>query len=359
MRYKHFTKDQRNELSVLLNKGYSIRDIAYTIRKNPSSVSREIKKNSVKGQYEPGKADHKAYKRRKYAKYQGMKIMTNFWLRDYIEEKMKLDWSPEQIAGRLKVENNNQSVIGSKSIYKYLYTVYGQHLCKYLKYRRIRKKKKNQAKSIKEIIKNRIFIDQRPKIINQRLRCGDFEGDTLGFPKRTKETIAALIERKSRYILAKKIEQLKYAIEGFKSLFNLLPVSVLSLTLDNGPENARYPELNVDTYFCNPYSAWEKGSVENALGLIREYIPKKKNLAGYSQEQIDAIVDIINNTPRKCLGFRTPKEVFKEEYLSKSTNFLTLKCCTSGYNAPFFLHPYYTPIKKSCQVLAGFFNKFR
>lgn len=334
MRYKHFTKDQRNELSVLLNKGYSIRDIAYAIKKNPSSVSREIKKNSVNGQYEPDKANHKAYKRRKYAKYQGMKIMNNSWLRDYIEEKMKLDWSPEQIAGRIKLENNNQLVISSKSIYKYLYTVNGQHLCKYLKYKRCRSKKRKQIKSIQEIIKNRIFINQRPEIINQRLRYGDFEGDTLGTPRTAKETLAALIERKSRYILAKKIEQLKYAVEGFKSLFNLLPAPALSLTLDNGPENARYPELNVDTYFCNPYSAWEKGSVENALGLIREYIPKKKDLAGYSQEEIDAIVDIINNTPRKCLGFRTPKEVFEEKYLSKSTNLLTLKCCTSGYNAP-------------------------
>ena len=343
MRYKHFTKDQRNELSVLLNKGYSIRDIAYALKKNPSSVSREIKRNRVKGQYEPLKADHKAYRRRWYAKYQGKKIMTNSWLRDYIEEKMKIGWSPEQISGRIKLENNNQSLISSKTIYKYLHTVYGQHLCKYLKYKRVRKRKRNQVKSIQEIIKNRIFINQRPKIIGQRLRYGDFEGDTLGIPRRTKETLAALIERKSRYILAKKIEQLKYAVEGFKSLFNLLPAPALSLTLDNRPENARYPELNVSTYFCNPYHFWEKGSIENAFGLIREYIPKKKDLAGYSQQEIDAIVDTINNTPRKCLGFRTAKEVFEECYLSKrlskTANLLTLKCCTSGYNAPIFLTP--------------------
>ena len=337
MRYKHFTKDERNELSVLLNKGYSIRDIAYALRRNPSSVSREITKNSVKGQYDPDKANHKAYRRRKYSKYQGMKIRENHWLEKYIEERIKSDhWSPEQIAGRLKLKNNNQTIITAKSIYKYLYTVYGQHLCKYLKYKRIKKRKRNQVKSVKEIIKNRVFIDQRPEIINNRLRFGDFEGDTLGIPKRTKETLVAVIERKSRYILAKKIEQLKYAIEGFKAMLSSL--SVLSLTLDNGPENARYPELNVPTYFCNPYRSWEKGPIENALGLIREYIPKKKDLANYRQEEIDAIVDIINNTPRKCLGFRTPKEVFEERYsakhLPKTANFLTLKCCTSGYNVP-------------------------
>ena len=345
MRYKHFAKDERNEISVLLNKGYSIRDIAYALRRNPSSVSREIKKNSVNGQYEPDKANHKAYKRRKYSKYQGMKIRENKWLEEYLEEKMRIGWSPEQIAGRLKLENANKSVIGFKSIYKYLYTVDGQHLCQYLRYKRVKRRKRNQVKSIKEIIKNRVFIDQRPEVINQRIRYGDFEGDTLGIPRKTKETLAALIERKSRYILAKKIKQLKYAIEGFKEL--LAPLPVLSLTFDNGPENSRYQELNTSTYFCHSYSAWEKGSIENAFSLIREYIPKKKNLAEYSEEEIDTIVDIINNTPRKCLGFRTAKEVFEERYLekhlSKTANLLTLKCCTSGYNALILFHYNYTP----------------
>jgi len=100
-----------------------------------------------------------------------------------------------------------------------------------------------------------------------------------------------------------------------KELFQSIPA--LSLTLDNGLENARYQELGIPTYFCHPYHSWEKGSVENAFSLIREYIPKKKNLANYSQEEIDAIVDTINNTPWKCLSFRTPKEVFEEQYLSK------------------------------------------
>jgi len=210
-KYTHFSKDERNEISVLLKKGYSERDIAHTLRRDPSSISREINKNSVNGQYDPAKAHHKAYVRRKYSKYQGMAIRENRELEKYIARKIRCYWSPEEIAGRLKLENGEKSVITTKTIYEYLYSPYGQHLCKYLKYKRCKKKRKKKIKSVKEIIKNRIFIDQRPEIINQRKRYGDFEEDTLGVPKCTKESLVALIERKSRYILAKKISQLKEA----------------------------------------------------------------------------------------------------------------------------------------------------
>lgn len=315
MRYVHFTKDERNELSVLLKKGYSIRDIGYTLRRSPSSVSREINKNKVKGQYDSKKAHHKAYVRRKYSKYQGMKIVENRCLEGYINEKMKLNWSPEQITGRLKLENGNKTVITTNTIYKYLYSPYGYCLCQYLKYKRYKKRRRKAIKSIREIIKGRVFIEERPEVANQRLRYGDFEGDALGTPKGGKETLVALIERKSRYLLAKKISRLKQAMGGFKELLSLVPA--LSVTFDNGSENARFKELGIPTYFCHPYHSWEKGAVENALGLIREYIPKKKSLVNYSDQDISDIVEIINNTPRKCLGFRTPSEVFNEHYLSK------------------------------------------
>lgn len=321
MRYKHFNKDERNEISVLLKKGYSIRDIADALGRDPSSVSREIKKNSVNGQYDPRKAHYKARTRRKCAKYQGMKIIEDSWLQDYIEEKMKISWSPETIAGRVRFETGGCVSVHHTTIYKYLYSSYGQRLCRYLRYKHYGRKKRKATKSVREIIKNRVFIDQRPEIINQKERFGDFEGDTLGAPQHTKERLAAFIERKSRYILAKKITQLKYAMDAFKKL--LRPIPALSATFDNGPENARHQELGIDTYFCHSYASWEKGSIENALGLIREYIPKKRDIACYTEGEIDAIVETINNRPRKCLGFRTPKEVFEEQ-------FLKCECCTSG-----------------------------
>jgi len=164
MRYKHFNKTERLELSILLKKGYSLREIGRALKKNPSSVSREIRRNSVKGEYNPLKAHHKAYVKRKYSKYQGMKVRENSEIESYIEEKIKLDWSPEAIAGRLPIDSEGRLSIHHTSIYKYLYSSYGQHLCQYLCYKRYRRKKRSKTKSVKEIIKNRVFINQDLKL---------------------------------------------------------------------------------------------------------------------------------------------------------------------------------------------------
>lgn len=319
MRYKHFNGDERLEVAILLKKGYSIRNIAYALERSPSSVSREIKRNAVRSRYLPQKAKHKAYLRRKHAKYQGMKIREHPKIEDYIRVKLQASWSPESIAGRMR--RDIVMSVHHTVIYRYLYSSYGQDLCRYLRYKHYRRKKRTASKNIREIVKNRVFIDQRPEMINQRLRFGDFEADTLGVPRYTHQTLAAAIERKSRYILARKVLRLKHAMAGFQKIFASLPVR--SLTLDNGTENARYAELGIRTYFCHPYSAWEKGAIENAFKLIREYIPKKKSLAYYTDEDISAIIDTINNRPRKCLHWLTPKEVFY-------ANLLDSGCCTSG-----------------------------
>lgn len=327
-KYSHFTKQDRNEISILLKKGYSIRDIASVLKKNPSSVSREINRNKVKGIYDSLKAQHKARVKRKRAKFQWMKIREHSWIEDYVQDKLKSKWSPEQIAGRLKQENNGKTVISFRSIYQYLDSQFGKEYRQYLKYKRPWRKKKRKTQTKREHIKNRVFIEHRPEIINNRLRIGDFEGDTMGKPRTSAETLAVLTDRKSRLILAKKITRLKHAIEGFNELLEPVRNSVQSLTLDNGLENIRYQELKTDTYFCQPYSAWQKGGVENAIGLIREYIPKKARPEDYSAETISAIVNEINNTPRKCLNYQTPSEVFFKEHLTKTLSLDMSKCCT-------------------------------
>lgn len=327
MRYTHFGKTERLELSILLKKGYSIRDIARELRRNPSSVSREIKDNSVNGEYDPHKAQHKAYVKRKYSKYQGMKVNENRWLEDRVREGLQQYWTPEEIAGRLSYEYG-RSVISFKSIYKWLYSVYGQPLCVYLPSKQYRPRKRKGKKQEKILIPNRVSIEERPEIINQRLRCGDFEGDTLGVPKGSLETLAGMADRKSRYFLAKKIARIRYAIDGFKRLSSSLE-HLYSFTFDNGVENVRHQELAVSTYFCNAYASWEKGTIENSFKRLRRFIPKKAHLKDYSDKDIAAICDIMNNTPRKCLGWKKPKEVFEEQ--SRITYQLTMsKCCTSG-----------------------------
>lgn len=297
------------ELSILLQKGYSRREIAKAMGRSHSTIVREIKKNSVKRKYDPLKANHKAYVKRKYSKYQGMKVRENREIEQYVKENLK-EWSPESISGRLFLEKGIS--IKADTIYKYLYSSYGQALCKHLKYKRYGKKKRKNIKGKREIIKDRVFIDERPEFINHRLRFGDFEGDTMGRPRNaSNQTLVVLRERLSRKIFALKVPRLKYTVEGFKTLLAGQPI--FSLTLDNGVENARYKELNIFTYFCHPYSSWQKGCVENGIGLIREYIPKKADLADYSHKEIQTIINKINSRPMKCLGYLTPNEVFEQQ----------------------------------------------
>ena len=296
-----------------------MREIGRALKKNPSSVSREIKTNGGRKGYDPHNAHIYARVRRQDAKYQGMKVHGHSELRIYIEEKIRQGWSPDVIAGTWN-RGQKPITITAKGIYKYLYSPHGQPWCQYLKSEQWGQRKRKGKKSKKILIPNRIDIDQRPMMINRRTRFGDFEGDTLGVPKHTHVTLAAVIERKSRYLLAKKISRVRYAVEGFKEL--LAPLPIRSLTLDNGVENVRYQKLRIPSYFCHPYSSWEKGQIENAFGLMRRYIPKKQSLTRYSQKDISAIVDHINSIPRKILNYRTPKKVFEECFLKQG-------CCTS------------------------------
>ncbi|MFH1713007.1 MAG: IS30 family transposase [Candidatus Jacksonbacteria bacterium] len=318
MNYKHFTQDERDRISILLKKGHSHKEIASVLEKDRSSVSREIKRNSVKGIYNPIKAHQKARVKRSMSKYAGMKVQLNPEVKNYVRVGMKRYWTPEQIAGRWKkyyAEKHN-IIISAPSIYKWLYSPYGQGLCGFLLSKRYRKRKRKGKKQKKETIKNRVFIDKRPKIINERKRVGDFEGDIMGSKKSDKQAMAGLVDRKSRFLLVVKKPRLKYAVDGFKELLNPYRNILHSLTLDNGVENARYQELRVKTYFCNPYSSWEKGSIENSFQRFRRFVPKKSSLKNFNNSDLKRFSKIMNHTPRKCLNWQTPYEVLTE-YQSK------------------------------------------
>lgn len=310
---KHFNLSIRMELSILLQKNYSYRSIAAVIKKSASAISREIKNNSVNGKYDPFKAHLKARYRRKYSKFPGMKIRDSQKLQDYIGDRLKDSWSPEQIDKYMKQANSGKTVISFKAIYNYCYSSYGQRLCKYLLHKRYKPKPKSNKNSKKELIPDRVFIDSRPKVVDKRNRFGDWEGDTLGAIKTDKTKVFGLVERKTRYLMLAKVPRLKYAMDGCKELLRPYHNLFKTLTLDNGVENIRYQELNVNTFFCHPYSSWEKPTIENSFGRLRRFIPKKTSLRNYSNDDIIAIVNKMNNTPRKCLNWETPKQVFQEE----------------------------------------------
>lgn len=327
MNYNHFTKDDRNELAILLKKDYFQKEIAEALSKDPSSISREIRRNNVNGEYDPKKAQAKSVVKRSRSKYQCMKIVEYPKLINYIETNLKDNhWTPEEIAGRWNSENNlnknsKKITISSPSIYKYLYSGRGQYLCKYLCSKRyIKRKRKEGGKQKRQLIPNRISIEERPPVVDERTEFGHWEGDTLGRIKTDSEVVIGLSERMSRFILIDKAPMLKYSMDGFKMLLNPHHDTFKSLTLDNGVENIRYEELNIDTYFCHPYSSWEKGGIENLFKRLRRFIPKKASLKDYSREDIIRFAEIMNNTPRKCLNWKTPKEVFEEQCALNNIN---------------------------------------
>lgn len=313
MSYSHFTRTDRLSLSILLNRGHSQEDIAYALKKNPSSISREIKQNSVGTIYDPYKADHKAYVKRHYSKFIGMKIRNDSKLEQRVTDNISHYWTPEEIAGRLKTENNDQTVISFKSIYKYLYSPYGQYLCKFLPsrhYRPIQHRKK--PKSSRSLIPNKTPIKSRPLAVSERLVFGHFEADTLGAIRSDPNRIIGLEERLSRFVIASKVSRLKYSMDGFKKSLNPYHDILGSVTFDNGVENVRHQELGVPTYFCNPYHSWEKGQIENSFLRLRRFIPKKSHLKNFPNKLIANFINLMNNTPRKILNYRTPSEVFNE-----------------------------------------------
>lgn len=328
-KFKHITKVERSEISILFRKGYSLRDIAKTLKRNVSSVSREIACNATGKGYSPAKANHKAYVKRKYSKYQGMKVVENPGLRTYIEDAIKEDWSPEEVSGRIKNKDRHIKYISPKGIYKFIYSVYGRQLEKHLAYQGKFGKRKSTQKVTK--LEDRIFIDKRPKIVEKKRRFGDWEGDFIVSGKSGKGVLLVLHERKARYTLIKRI--LNYTIENVHQfIFDITGgVCINTLTLDNDIIFRKHKLLSqiigVPIYFCHPYHSWEKGGVENTNKLIRRYIPKGADISQYSDEYIQMIQDKLNTRPRKCLKYKTPYEV-----MMKHKQFKNIQLNWSMYN---------------------------
>jgi len=309
-KYGHIKKAERSEIAILLKKRYSHGDIAGVLNRDKGTISREIKKNSTNGVYDPEKAHAKARIKRMYSKYQGMKVVGNKELKNYVEEKMKEDWSPEEISGRIKEKDKHIKYISPKGIYKFVYSVYGRRLEKHLA---CLGKKKGTPRAKVNKLEGRVFIDQRPKIVGNKRRFGDWEGDFIVSGKQGKGVLLVLHERKSRYALAKRIVGLNMKT-AYQYIFEMTGGIVINtLTLDNDIIFRKHKELSlmlgVPVYFCHPYHSWEKGGVENTNKLIRRYIPKGSDISKYSDEYIQMIQDKLNTRPRKCIGYKTPKEV--------------------------------------------------
>jgi len=321
MSYSHFKPFQRNELVAFLKAGLTQKEAAKFLEKSASAVCQELKRNPAKTQigYDARIAKINTKTRRIKANQRFRKIDNNPWLSDYIIKKIKKFWSPEQISGRLSVKYQGikSKQIGKDSIYNFIYTK-NKDLIKFLrcqkgKYRR-RYGTRFREKQREELKKRR--IDQRPVAANKRERIGDWEGDTIVGKEKTKQ-ILTHVDRKSGLLYADKLEFSTANETKLKTVarFENIPTSKkYTITYDNGTTFSQHEltekQSGLEIYFAWPYHSWERGTNENTNGLLRQFFPKKSPFATITQKAIDKVCLLINNRPRKRLGYLTPKEVF-------------------------------------------------
>lgn len=312
--YHHLTYDQRCQIQTLKKRGDSINNIAQILNVHRSTIYREMKRNSVNGNYEYHQANKKSSDRRHVANTQNIKMTSE--LISFIEDMLKLQWSPEQISGRLKRIYGDKAV-SHETIYQYIWNNkrYGGDLYKNLRHNGKKYNKRSSNKAGRGLIPNRVEIDKRPLIVEDKSRIGDWEIDTI-IGKNHNGAIVSMVDRHSKLTMLEKVSS-KTAHDVEEALISRLSQVqdfVYTITADNGKEFANHVaishKLEAGFYFARPYHSWERGLNEHTNGLVRQYIPKSAPFDTVPKEELQKVEDLINNRPRKALNFLTPLEVF-------------------------------------------------
>lgn len=318
MSYTHLTEEERYHIDELLRQGVSQSIIATKLCRSKSTLSRELRRNKGQRGWRPQQAHKKASERLSIrGVHNTTKIDESAW--EYAVDKLVHEqWSPEQINGRQQKEALPS--ISHESIYQRILSDKnnGGDLYTHLRCKKKRKKRYGSKSPKKQIIPNRIDIDERPNIVNERTRIGDWEGDTVIGSHTGGAVLATMVERKSRLVVVAKSQNktTKSVIDSI--ITKMEPISELfeTATFDNGPEFANHEHLATQlhgmVYFAKPYRSWERGVNENTNGLLRQYFPKKTSFDSIEEREFECAANKINNRPRKCLGFETPCEVFRK-----------------------------------------------
>jgi len=317
-RYRQLSLDDRCEIARLQANGRSIRQIASALDRPPSTIARELKRNSGRQVgYKAGYAQEQAKARR----WTGSRLEREPGLRQAVLDRLKQGWSPEQVAGRL-ARDAGRKVISYESIYRFIYAQIARH--KDYAWRRYlpRAKSRRGCRGRKGggsvgFIEGRIPLSERPPDAASRKTPGHWEADLMLFAKYG-QAVLTVHERQSRLIVALRPSDRKAdrIVRHLGAVFATLPPHLRrTVTFDNGTEFARHQRLHrlaIETYFCDPYAPWQKGGIENAIGRMRRFIPRKTDLASLPNARFQALVAAYNNTPRKCLDWRTPAEAFSQ-----------------------------------------------
>jgi len=314
--YHHVTRDQRSQIYALKSRGISQSQIAAQVGLSPSTVSREIARNSGLRGYRIDQADRFAKQRRSNASQRPKKLTDEITAR--IIWCLKATWSPEQLCGRLALEGVVK--LCPETIYQMIWKDKrkGGSLYTFLRRRAKPYNRRRNKNAGRGCIPNRVDIDERPKIVEEKSRIGDWEGDTI-IGANHKGAIVSVVDRASKLTVLKKVpvktaEKVANAVtQGLETL----PHPVVTITFDNGKEFANHEQisesLGAEVYFAKPYHSWERGLNEHTNGLIREFIPKKTDFRTVSADFIHTVEQLLNYRPRKSLNFKTPYEVFFSE----------------------------------------------
>ena len=321
--YRHLSSAERNQLYRLHADGIAGAQIAAVMGRSKATICRELRRNAKDGAYLPDTAARLAKERR----WRGSKIERNAQLRGYITDKVAMaKWSPGRLSGRMR-EENLPFYACAETIYRFIYSPAGkQHnLPACLFKAKPKRTGKIGRKARKTPIPNRIGIEHRPQDANTRQEFGHWEGDLVQYQKQH-ENLLTLQERTSRLILIAKnpSKHKEGTLRMIRSRLKLFPENARkSATFDNGGEFAAHEKLHplaCKTFFCKPYASWQKGGLEHANGRIRRFLPKHTNLAEISHAEIDKIQRLLNNMPMKCLGYKTPTEVFLTNINTRCTS---------------------------------------
>jgi IS30 family transposase len=322
MSYTQLTLQERYVIYHLKLFRLSHREIGRRLNRHHTTISREIERNGPlypNGVYWHEAAQAWALERRRQPRHR--RKQSNQRLVSYVESHLAKDWSPEAIAGRLKKDHphDDQMQVSTETVYRWVYRDAGQggRLYTYLCWRHKKRRTQRRYGTGRGLIPGRVSIAERPAVVAERRRFGDWEGDTVEGAKGS-GSLTSHVERKSRYLLAAKLENktAEATMRATVRVFQRIPRALRkTLTIDNGKEFSRFTTIEqatgLDIYFADPYAAWQRGCNENTNGLLRRYFPKGTDFRTITEERLASIVKKLNHRPRKCLGYQTPQEVFQ------------------------------------------------
>lgn len=312
----HLCLGERKRIELFLKRGRSLRWISQALGRSISSISDEVKNNSIGGVYDAKKAQHKAEVKRAESKRDCLKVAMNTDLRKFVVENIKDEQSPVGISGRIKYVEKGIEYASGKAIYKFIASPHGRQIEKHL-YSKSVKKKTGPKRGTQRTLDGRIFIDERPKKVEKRLEFGHWEGDFIESGKDGRGSLLVLVERKTRYPFLVYLEDRSNANVNHLVEKLIAHTNPKSLTLDNDISFQKHEELseiiNAAIYFCHPQSPNEKGTVENRNKAIRRYIKKKSDLSKFSTDYFKMVETKLRTRFMTCLKFKTPSEIFEKE----------------------------------------------